>query len=80
MTIWASSKDIQQHQASRQDEFKGELAQRTKVGEHRRDLKNSLVSSFMKHAVHNSSRIWLYNKTIKKKGVGFLFAYKLRYC
>ncbi|MFY9589917.1 palindromic element RPE3 domain-containing protein [Rickettsia endosymbiont of Halotydeus destructor] len=35
----------------RQDEFKGEPAQRTKVREHRRVLKNSLVSSFMNDAV-----------------------------
>ncbi|MCC8369527.1 MAG: palindromic element RPE3 domain-containing protein [Rickettsia endosymbiont of Oxypoda opaca] len=36
----------------RQDEFKGEPAQRTKVREHRRVLKNSLVSSDRDDAVH----------------------------
>ncbi|MFY9590135.1 bifunctional 2-polyprenyl-6-hydroxyphenol methylase/3-demethylubiquinol 3-O-methyltransferase UbiG [Rickettsia endosymbiont of Halotydeus destructor] len=35
----------------RQDEFKDEPAERTKVREHRRALKNSLVSSFLNDAV-----------------------------
>lgn len=36
---------------SRQDEFQCEPAECTKVHEHRRIMQNSLVSSFMKHAV-----------------------------
>jgi RPE3 domain-containing protein len=35
----------------RQDEFKGEPAQRTRVREHRRIQKNSLVSTFLNDAV-----------------------------
>ncbi|WP_341792801.1 MULTISPECIES: palindromic element RPE3 domain-containing protein [unclassified Rickettsia] len=35
----------------RQDEFKGELSYRTRVGEHRRVWKNSLVSTFLNDAV-----------------------------
>nr|WP_253310087.1 palindromic element RPE3 domain-containing protein [Rickettsia endosymbiont of Ceutorhynchus assimilis] len=35
----------------RQDEFNGEPAQRTRVREHRRIQKNSLVSSFMNNAI-----------------------------
>ncbi|HJD56045.1 MAG TPA: transcription-repair coupling factor [Rickettsia endosymbiont of Pyrocoelia pectoralis] len=36
----------------RQDEFQGEPAERIKIREHRRDLQNSLVSSFMECAAH----------------------------
>ncbi|MEY4463325.1 MAG: UDP-N-acetylmuramoylalanine--D-glutamate ligase [Pseudomonadota bacterium] len=35
----------------RQDEFKGEPAQRIKIREHRRALQNSLESSFVNYAV-----------------------------
>ncbi|HJD67205.1 MAG TPA: palindromic element RPE3 domain-containing protein [Rickettsia endosymbiont of Bembidion lapponicum] len=36
---------------SRQDEFKGEPAQRSKLREYRQILQNSLVSTFMECAV-----------------------------
>lgn len=46
------SNDVQHiSESSRQDEFKGEPAERTKVREHRRILQNSLVLSFLKYAV-----------------------------
>nr|WP_253310077.1 palindromic element RPE3 domain-containing protein [Rickettsia endosymbiont of Ceutorhynchus assimilis] len=40
----------------RQDEFNGEPAQRTRVREHRRIQKNSLVSSFMNDAIRHFFR------------------------
>ncbi|MFY9590289.1 palindromic element RPE3 domain-containing protein [Rickettsia endosymbiont of Halotydeus destructor] len=56
--VWGNPDLSRQHTVQlnserfRQDEFKGEPAQRTKVREHRRILKNSLVSSFMNDAVN----------------------------
>jgi len=48
------SNNIQLNSESfRQDEFKGEPAERIKIREHRRNLQNSLVSSFLNYAVHN---------------------------
>jgi len=45
--------DYIQHNSEsfRQDEFKGEPAERIKIREQRRSLQNSLVSSFMNYAV-----------------------------
>ena len=53
MDVMIKSQHIQHISGrSRQDEFQGEPAERIKIREHRRDLQNSLVSSFLKYAVH----------------------------
>ncbi|QQV75763.1 Threonylcarbamoyl-AMP synthase [Rickettsia tillamookensis] len=50
--VFKVTNDVQLNsQSFRQDEFKGESAQRTLVREHRRVLQNSLVSSFVNDAV-----------------------------
>ncbi|HJD60352.1 MAG TPA: palindromic element RPE3 domain-containing protein [Rickettsia endosymbiont of Omalisus fontisbellaquei] len=45
----------------RQDEFKGEPAERRKLREHRRVLQNSLVSSFMNYAIPKLFKIFFYS-------------------